>query len=139
MFQLDDNFLQEIGLADLPEEQRQPFLEHIYSQLEMRVGTRLSDGLSDEQLGEFEAFIDRNEEAVMRWVGMYAPNYAADEAYAKLQASAPQGTSQLVILAEYASLKWLGMNRPDYRDVVKQVLDEIKTEVIANRDAILGR
>jgi isocitrate lyase len=139
MFQLDDNFLQEIGLANLPEEQKQPFLEHIYSQLEMRVGTRLSDGLSDEQLGEFEAFIDRNEEAVRRWIGMYTPNYTTDEAYTKLQESAPQGTSQLVILAEYASLKWLSLNRPDYRDVVKQVLDEIKTEVVANRDAILGQ
>jgi len=41
-------------------------------------------------------------------------------------------------LAEYASLKWLGMNRPNYRDVVAQTMNELKQEIIANRDAILG-
>jgi hypothetical protein len=30
------------------------------------------------------------------------------------------------------------VNRPDYRDVVAAVLEELKKEIIANRDAILG-
>jgi len=41
--------------------------------------------------------------------------------------------------AEYAATKWLEVNRPDYRDVVAQVLEEIKKEVTANRDKILGK
>ena len=53
MFQLDENFLNDIGLGSLPEAQKKPFLQHIYEELELRVGTRLSDGLSDEQLEEF--------------------------------------------------------------------------------------
>ena len=40
--------------------------------------------------------------------------------------------------AEYVATKWLEVNRPDYRDVVKQVLDELKREIISNRDTILG-
>jgi len=40
--------------------------------------------------------------------------------------------------AEYAATKWLEVNRPDYRDVVANVLDGLKEEVIANRDVILG-
>ena len=42
MFQLDDNFLKELGLDQLPDEQKKPFLQHIYSELELRVGERLS-------------------------------------------------------------------------------------------------
>ena len=60
MFRLDDQFLKDIGLDGLPEEQKKPFLQHIYSELELRVGTRLSDGLSDTQLEEFEKIIDRD-------------------------------------------------------------------------------
>jgi len=50
MFQLDDQFLSDIGLSELPEEQRKPFLQHVYDQLEYRVGIRLSEGMSDAQL-----------------------------------------------------------------------------------------
>lgn len=138
MFKLDDQFLQELGLDQLPEDQKQAFLEHIYNQLELRVGTRLSDGLSDEQLSEFESFIDRDDEKVRSWIVSNAPDYLGDPAFQQLRDSAPAGTNETVILAEYASLRWLAMNRPDYRDVVKQVLEELKREIISNRDAILG-
>jgi len=30
MFQLDDKFLADIGLTDMPDDQKQPFLQHIY-------------------------------------------------------------------------------------------------------------
>lgn len=138
MFQLDDQFLKDLGLDQLPEDQRQAFLEHIYSELELRVGTRLSEGLSDEQLAQFESFVDRNDDKVREWIGANAPDYQNDPAYQQLRAGVPQGTTDEVILAEYASLKWLSVNRPDYRDVVAQVLEELKREIMGNRDAILG-
>ena len=50
MFQLNEEFLKELGLDQLPEEQRKPFLQHIYSELELRVGERLSQGMSEAQL-----------------------------------------------------------------------------------------
>lgn len=138
MFQLDDKFLQDLGLDQLPEDQKQAFKEHIYSQLELRVGTRLSDGLSDEQLAEFESFVDRDENKVTAWVTANASNYADDESYKQLAANAPQGTPASTILAEYASLKWLAINRPDYQSVVAQVVEELKQEILSNKDAILG-
>lgn len=138
MFQLDSNFLQELGLGELPEEQRKAFLEHVYSQLELRVGTRLSEGLSEAQLSEFESFVDRDTEKVQAWIGANAPDYQNDTAYQQIVKAAGPNTSHDIVLAEYASLKWLGMNRPDYREVVKQVLDELKQEIMGNRDAILG-
>lgn len=138
MFRLDDSFLRELGLEMLPDDQKQAFLDHIYSQLELRVGTQLSAGLSDAQLAEFESFVDRNPQKIHDWISTYTPAYAMDPSFIDLQNKAPQGTAPIVILAEYASLKWLGVNRPDYKQVVARVLDELKGEIIANRDAILG-
>lgn len=138
MFQLDDKFLQDVGLGELPEDQKKAFLDHFREQLELRVGTKLSDGLSDAQLEEFESFIDRNEEKVNAWVQANVPDYQNDQIYQQLKAGAPENIPPLVVLAEYASLKWLGLNRPDYRQVVAQTMDELKAEIVANRDAILG-
>ena len=138
MFQLDDKFLQDVGLGDLPEDQKKLFLDHFREQLELRVGTRLSEGLSDAQLEEFESFIDRKDDRVNAWLAANVPNYDEDTIYQQLKAGAPEQIPQNVVLAEYASLKWLGLNRPDYKDVVTATMNELKSEIIANRDAILG-
>lgn len=138
MFQLDEQFLKDLGLDQLPEDQKQAFLDHIYNELELRVGVRLSDGLSDEQLKEFESFVDRDDARVQDWVAKNAADYANDPSYQQLKQNAPEGTDDAVILAEYASLKWLGLNRPNYRDVVSQVLEELKQEITSNKGTILG-
>lgn len=138
MFQLDDKFLQELGLDQLPDDQKQAFKEHIYSELELRVGTRLSDGLTDAQLSEFESFVDRKDEKVYAWLSANVPDYQNDPSYQQLRANVPADADQVAVLAEYASLKWLSMNRPDYRQVVAAVLEELKQEIVGNRDAILG-
>ena len=138
MFQLDDKFLEDVGLGGLPDEQKQAFLAYFREQLELRVGTRLSEGLSDAQLDEFESFINRDEAKVNEWLQANVPDYADDTVWQQLKGGAPADVPELVVKAEYASLKWLGLNRPDYRDVVAAVMEELKQETIKNRDAILG-
>jgi len=139
MFQLDDKFLDEIGLHDLPEDQKKPFLQHIYDELEIRVGTKLSDGMNDDQLNEFESIIDHKDEVIVTWLNKNAPEYYNDESFIKLQAAMDIDVNDPNLRAEYAATKWLEINRPDYREVVAKVLDDLKKEVIGSRDAILGK
>jgi hypothetical protein len=138
MFQLDDKFLQDVGLSDLPEDQKQAFLQHIYSELELRVGTKLSEGMNEEQLSQFEAFVDQDEQKVTAWFERYLPNYRELPDFQSLKASAPADISEAVLLSEYGSLKWLEMNRPDYKQVVASELEALKSEITQNRDSILG-
>ncbi|MES2876369.1 MAG: DUF5663 domain-containing protein [Patescibacteria group bacterium] len=138
MFRLDDQFLKDIGLDGLPDEQKKPFLQHIYSELELRVGTRLSDGLSDVQLEEFEKIIDRDQEKIEAWLSEHAPTYMQEEAFGKLQQASGLEANDPRLVAEYTATKWLEVNRSDYRQVVAQVLDELKREITSNRDAIMG-
>lgn len=138
MFQLDDNFLNDLGLGALPEEQKKAFLQHIYDELELRVGTKLSEGLDEMQLQQFEAFVDRDEEKVREWFEKNLPDYAANADFQQLKTSAPESIDEVALLSEYGSLKWLEMNRPDYRQVVSTELEKIKGEITANREGILG-
>ncbi len=138
MFQLDDNFLIDVGLAAMPADQKQPFLQHIYQELELRVGTKLSDGMSDAQLQEFEAVIDKKWDVIDPWVERYAPDYQADPIFTQLQQKTKLDANDPALKAEFTATKWLEVNRPNYRDVVAQVLENLKQEIRGNRDAILG-
>jgi succinate dehydrogenase flavin-adding protein (antitoxin of CptAB toxin-antitoxin module) len=138
MFQLDDKFLEEAGLGNLPQEQKKPFLQHIYNELEMRVGTKLSEGLSDDQLGEFEKIIDRDDAAIMLWLTKFAPNYYNDDYFKKIQAATGLGINDSSLRAEFVANKWLEINRPDYKQVVLDVVTDLKSELIAHNDVILG-
>lgn len=76
MIKLDDDLLQELGLAALPADEKKKLLAHIYETLEMRVGMKLAEQMSDAQLTEFEQFIDRNDESgALKWLETNFPNY----------------------------------------------------------------
>lgn len=138
MFQLDDKFLQDLGLDQLPDDQKKAFLEHIYNELELRVGTKLSDGLSDDQLEEFESIIDKKDEVIQAWLANNAPDYYNDEAFSRLQQATNLDVNDPNLRNEYVATKWLEVNRPDYRQVVAAVLDDLKKEIMSGKDKILG-
>lgn len=99
MFKLDDNLLKELGLGDLPAEEKNRMLAHIYETLEMRVGMKLAERMTNEQLDEFEGFIDKNDEAgALKWLESNFPNYkqvVADE-LAALKEEIKQAAPQIV-------------------------------------------
>jgi hypothetical protein len=94
--------------------------------------------MSDAQLEEFESIIDRKDDVITTWLATHAPDYENEEIYKRLQAASGLPAGDAGLRAEFAATKWLEVNRPDYRDVVAKTLDEIKKEIIANKDAILG-
>jgi hypothetical protein len=76
MIKLDEDLLRELGLEALPAEEKKKLLAHIYETLEMRVGMKLAEQMSDAQLTEFEQFIDSNDEAgALKWLEANFPNY----------------------------------------------------------------
>jgi hypothetical protein len=76
VFKLDNDFLVSLGLGGLPVDEKNKLLQTIYERLEMNVGMRLAEKMTDAQLDEFEGFIDRNDEAgALRWLETNFPNY----------------------------------------------------------------
>ena len=137
MFKLDNDFLDEIGLGGMSEEQKEPFLAHIQDELETRIGERVSEGLTSEQIEEFERIIDGDEGALQKVLDE-SGDYQNDKVYRMLveRAGFEEGSAELI--GEFVSVKWLAKNRPDYQDIVEAVAGELKTEVEANREQILS-
>ena len=95
--------------------------------------------MNDLQLQEFEAIIDRKDGAVDNWLNKYVPDYRQDTGFTRLQEVAKLEADDPNIKAEFAATKWLEINRPDYKDVVAQVLDDLKQELATNREIILSQ
>lgn len=139
MFQLDDQFLTDIGLNDLPEDQKKPFLQYVYDKLELAVGMELAEGLTEAQEEEFGRIIDRNNDVITNWLSLNAPNYQEDEGFKRImQAYNLTDPNDLSLRDEYAATKWLEVNRPNYKEIVLNTMNAIKSEIASNKDAILG-
>ena len=102
MLKLDNNLLDEIGLGDLPDEQKKAMLQHIYETLEFRVGTQLANQMTDKQLEEFEQFIDaggdNNQEQALHWLETNLPNYkqVVNDVFTALKGEITQTASQIM-------------------------------------------
>lgn len=99
MIKIDNSLLQEIGLDTLPDEEKDSLLKHIYETLEMRVGMRLADQMSNEQLDEFEQYFEAKDDAgAFKWLETNFPNYkdVVQEEFDKLKAEVRQSAPQIL-------------------------------------------
>lgn len=108
--QLDDNFLNDLGLGGIPDQEKQTFLLQILEMLESRVSLRLAEELTDEQVIEFEQIAPREDD-----------------------------TEETSIQKQQAADDWLKENHPDYENLVNEELAQLKHDLESNLNAILGK
>jgi archaellum component FlaC len=99
MFKLDDQFLNDVGLGNLPAEEKKIMLQHIYEKLELNVGMRLASGMSDQQLDDFEKLMDANDQAgALKWLETNVPHYkqVVAEELEKLKAEIKKDAAAIV-------------------------------------------
>jgi hypothetical protein len=137
MFTLDKDFLEGLGLEDMPEAEMQAFLEHLQEELEVRVGEKMSEGMSEAQIEEFEKVID-GDAVTIEAVLLEAEDYRNTEDYKKLMAASGFADDSLELKEEYASLVWLKKNCPQYAEIVQNVIVELKEEIKAGKDKLIS-
>lgn len=93
---IDDVFMEEVGLSEMPDDERQAFMDHAEEELEVRVGHAVGRELSEQQLKDFEELDEGGQAAA-----------------------------------------WLKINVPNFRDIVRDVVQNFKNELIAERARIL--
>src|SRR5437764_9206598 len=103
MLKIDNSLLQEVGLGTLPEAEKNSFLKHIYETLEMRVGIRLADQMTNQQLDEFEQYFEAKDDAgAFKWLETNFPNYKdiVQEEFDKLKAEVTQSAPQILAASQ---------------------------------------
>ncbi len=134
----DDNFLLEVGLSNLPEDKKQEFLTQAQEELEMRVGTKMSQGLTEAQINEFEGIMNNDQQIIRKVVSELGMDFRTDPIYQKLLESYGVKEGTWEIIGEYLSIKWVQKNKPDYHQIVQGVVDELKAEIKQKAPEILA-
>lgn len=100
--QIDDNFLNDLGLGGASDDQKREFIQKTAETLEMRVGNRIAEELSDEQLNEFETMTPDPTD----------PPEVMEQKHAKM-------------------VEWLAVNHPNREQVIQEEFDKLKSELKA--------
>jgi hypothetical protein len=135
MYKFDDRFLDSVGLADLPADQKESFLQYAQDQFEVRIGEKMAEGLSDAQLDEFEKIIDNDQDTVNKWLGE-AGDYRNDDVFKKLVEA--NGGEDAETVNDYVTARWLNQNCPQYQQIIKDTLDGLRNEISANKEQIIN-
>lgn len=138
MLKLDNDFLAELGLGGMPEDQKPAFLQHILTTLEERVGRELARGMTQQQIDEFKQINRADSAFVVRWLTQHDPTYGSSDMFINMQESTGMDPADPSLLLQYTSAKWLMLNRPDYAQVVADNMQSIRQEIIDNRDKLLS-
>lgn len=107
--ELDTTFLEDIGLAGLGSTEQEKLLGQFREALELRISTRIVEGLSDEQLQEFEAL---------------APDDDDEDNVAQQK--------------QEQAFAWLQRTQPDYVAVVNEEVELLKQDIIARSDDVIA-
>lgn len=113
MLKIDENLLHELGLASLPDNEKNQMLAQIYETLEMRVGMTLAKQMTNQQLKEFEVFVNSNDEAgALKWLETNFPAYkeVVHAELAKLKLEVKESAGQ--ILAEMQAIREEAAKQP---------------------------
>ncbi len=137
MFKFDNRFLDSVGLADLPDSQKEAFLQYAQDQLEIRIGESMSESLNDDQLSEFERIIDNDPATLQELLNSYG-DYQNDEVYQTLKRNTGAQDGDANLLSDYVTAKWLNQNCPQYQQIIKESLTDLQNEIREQKDAILA-
>jgi hypothetical protein len=103
-FTLDDDFINQVGLGDLSEDEKNHFRGYALQTLQLRIGERLSEDLTEEQLEELE-----------------------DKIIVE-----PHDTPEVAEKKQQLVTEWLKTNHPNYEQVVAEEVEKLKQEMIRN-------
>ena len=137
MIKIDEKFLEEVGLSTLAETNKADFIAKTQEELENRVGEKMSEGMTVDQLREFEGIMNNDRNTMIRVLSQIG-DYREDDLYRKLLKKHGVTEGTLEILGEFLSVKWIQLNRPDYATITRNVADELKREIIEASAMILN-
>ena len=134
MFQFNDEFLKSVGLEELPEDQKQDFLDYAQEQFETRIGEAMMNRLTPAQQEEFDKISTDDPVAIKNVLDRYA-DYENDFTYRRL---IKNGTDEQTAKNDFAVVKWLDENFPNYSEVINNILMDLQKEIYEQKEKILN-
>ncbi|MDO4979252.1 MAG: DUF5663 domain-containing protein [Candidatus Saccharibacteria bacterium] len=136
MLRIDKKFLDDAGLGNMPEDRKAMLIQNAQEELERRVGEKMSEGLTIEQLREFDGIMS-HDQTVMGNMLSQLGDYKQDTIFQKILEKHNVSEGDINIVGEYLSVKWVQKNRPDYAEITLNVAKQLQQEIIASKEQLV--
>ena len=137
MFKLDEEYLKSLGIADLPEDAKKGLVEGLERQIQDRISLKFLEGLTDEQIDEFGKINEGAMSEVKTWLMSVDPQYETDARYVALKNGNELAGDELA--RQYAQMRWLDRNVPNYGEIIVGTMNEVKEEILAMKEGTVEK
>jgi isocitrate lyase len=124
-----DELITELGIEGYSPEEQQRVLD----ELNMLVGEAMLSHLSEEQVSEYEAIINGDQEVITSWLTANDPDYRASIAYQQLAEGYEDDPDKVPADKVYASMAWIEKNNPNLSETVAMIKATLKANLDQNR------
>lgn len=121
----DEQIVNDLEIGDLDPEKQAALIDAY----RMEIGQALASDLSDDQLAEFEAIINGDQEVIDNWLKENAPDYESTEAFEELGKGYDEDPEKVPADKVYASMAWVQKNSPNLSEKVEAIKARIKADI----------
>jgi hypothetical protein len=120
----DEYIIKRLGAETLSAELQNDILEAV----RVLIGEAISEGLSEQQVNEYEAIIDDHEIAIDLWLKQHVPNYKDSVVYQQFVEGYEEDPEHNRPEKLFANLAWVELNVPNVKGITNKVIDEFKAK-----------
>jgi SNF2 family DNA or RNA helicase len=120
----DEQIIAQLNIEALPDDEK----TEVIREAQVRIGETISEELTEEQLVEYQAIIDGNEQVIATWLEKNVPHYKDEAIYQSFEEgyeSDPEHNSPAKL---FASIAWIQLTVPHIQDLVAKVIESFKQE-----------
>lgn len=121
----DEQIVEELGLKELDRDKQQEIIDSY----RIEIGQALAGDLNEEQLEEFEAIINGDQDVINGWLQENAPDYKTTEAYEQLGQGYDEDSEKVPADKVFASMAWVQKNSPNFASTVEVIKDRFKADI----------
>lgn len=127
MFDIDEKFMEEIGILTMPQEARDQLVAGIEESIKNKVLIAVADDLTDFLQSELEGIGDSSEFA-NEWLSRNLPHYAGSNEF-KLFSESAGSVEGMTTEQLYAYTKWFEINVPAFGSILERVKEQVKQDL----------
>lgn len=120
----EETILQELHATELSESEQQELLD----QVGIRVGEVIEAQLSEQQMNEYKAIVDANQDVIFAWLDQNQPEYKEHQLYKELTLGYEEDPEKIQPEKVVASIGWVEANVPNVEEIVGKVVEAFKQE-----------
>lgn len=114
-----------LGVGNLPVETQDKVVE----EAQRRIGEAMMAGLSEQQIGEYEAIVDGNQDVIDAWLEQNMPDYRDSELFEMVEADYESDPDHVPGDKVVASVGWVQKNVPNLQTVISDVIGKMREDI----------